>query len=94
MKRAQTPQRYDETRQEACDNVIDDREMSYNSMQKHSYLGYVSPNEYEQIPYAAQLTVRLLDHITKLCHSIAPLFEAQPFQLASLLNHPGLRTAK
>jgi transposase InsO family protein len=35
------------TRPDAKDDVIDDIEMFYNSRRKHSYLGYVSPNEYE-----------------------------------------------
>jgi putative transposase len=35
------------TRQDAKDDVIDYIEMFYNSQRKHSYLGYVSPNEYE-----------------------------------------------
>jgi putative transposase len=37
------------TRQDAKDDVIDSIEMFYNSRRKHSYLGYVSPNEYEAL---------------------------------------------
>ena len=37
------------TRQDAKDDVIDYIEMFYNSRRKHSYLGYVSPNEYEAL---------------------------------------------
>jgi transposase InsO family protein len=32
---------------EYVDDVIDYNEMCYNSWRKHSYLGYVNPNEYE-----------------------------------------------
>ena len=53
LKRERTSHQYYETRQEARDDVIDYIEMFYNSTRKHSYLGYVSPNEYETMPYAA-----------------------------------------
>jgi putative transposase len=53
LKRERTSQRYDVTRQEARDDVVDDIEMFYNSWHKHSYLGYVSPNAYEHIAQAA-----------------------------------------
>ena len=36
------------TRQEARDDIIAYIEMFYNSRRKHSYLGYLSPNEYEK----------------------------------------------
>ena len=39
---------YDATRQEARDAIIDYLEMFYKSRRQHSYLGYVSPNTYEQ----------------------------------------------
>jgi putative transposase len=48
LKRERTSHRYYETRQEARDDVIDYIEMFYNSTRKHSYLGYVSLNEYEK----------------------------------------------
>jgi putative transposase len=48
LKRERTSHQYYETRQEAREDVIDYIEMFYNSTRKHSYLGYVSPNEYEK----------------------------------------------
>lgn len=53
LKRERTSKRYYLTRQEARDDIIDYIEMFYNSWRKHSYLGYVSPNEYEKIAWAA-----------------------------------------
>jgi transposase InsO family protein len=53
LKRERTSHQYYETRQEARDDVIDYIEMFYNSTRKHSYLGYVSPNEYEKMACAA-----------------------------------------
>ena len=53
LKRERTTHRAYATRQEARDDVIDYIEMFYNSRRKHSYLGYVSPNEYEKIPQVA-----------------------------------------
>lgn len=44
---------YDATRQEARDDIIDYLEMFSNSRRKHSYLGYVSPNHYEQLALVA-----------------------------------------
>jgi putative transposase len=41
------------TRQEAKDDIIDYIEMFYNSRRKHSYLGYVSPNDYEKCALVA-----------------------------------------
>ena len=41
------------TRQEAKDDIIAYIEMFYNSKRKHSYLGYVSPNEYEKFALVA-----------------------------------------
>ena len=49
LKRERTLKRYDLTRQEAREDVIDYIEMFYNSGRKHSYLGDVSPNAYEKI---------------------------------------------
>lgn len=49
LKRERTSQRIYETRQEARDDVIEYIEMFYNSRRLHSYLGYMSPNEYEKI---------------------------------------------
>ena len=48
LKREWTSHRYYETRQEARDDIIAYIEMFYNSTRKHSYLGYVSPNDYEK----------------------------------------------
>jgi transposase InsO family protein len=53
LKRERTSKRYYRTRQAARDDIIDYIEMFYNSWRKHSYLGYVSPNEYEKIAQAA-----------------------------------------
>jgi putative transposase len=41
------------TRQEARDDIIVYIEMFYNSHRKHSYLGYVSPNDYEKLALVA-----------------------------------------
>lgn len=49
LKGERTDHRHYDTRQEAKDDVIDYIEMFYNSRRKHSYLGYVSPNEYEAL---------------------------------------------
>ncbi len=49
LKRERTSKRYYLTRQEARDDIIVYIEMFYNSWRKHSYLGYVSPNEHEKI---------------------------------------------
>jgi putative transposase len=48
LKREWTVHRSYATRQEARDDIIAYIEMFYNSRRKHSYLGYVSPNEYEK----------------------------------------------
>jgi transposase InsO family protein len=48
LKRERTSQRDYETRQEARDDVMEYIEMFYNSRRLHSYLGYMSPNEYEK----------------------------------------------
>lgn len=53
LKREWTTNQYYATRQQAKDDVIDYIEMFYNSYRKHSYLGYVSPNEYEKIAKVA-----------------------------------------
>jgi putative transposase len=44
---------HDATRQEARDDIIAYIAMFYNSKRKHSYLGYVSPNEYEKFALVA-----------------------------------------
>ena len=41
------------TRQEAKDDIIAYIEMFYNSKRKHSYLGYMSPNDYEKCALVA-----------------------------------------
>jgi putative transposase len=53
LKRERTSPRYDVTRQEARDDVVDYIEMCSNRWRKHAYLGYVSPNAYENIAQAA-----------------------------------------
>ena len=49
LKRERTSHRNYETRQEARDDIIDYIEMFYNARRLHSYLGYVSPNDYEKV---------------------------------------------
>jgi len=53
LKREWTSHRDYETRQEARDDIIEYIEMFYNSNRKHSYLGYLSPNEYEEFDLVA-----------------------------------------
>ena len=53
LKRERTHHRQYVTRAEARADVVDYIEMFYNSWRKHSYLGYVSPNEYEAVAKAA-----------------------------------------
>ena len=53
LKRERTSQRDYETRQEARDDVMEYIEMFYNSRRLHSYLGYMSPNEYEKMTVEA-----------------------------------------
>ncbi len=36
------------TRQEAKDKIFEYIEMFYNSKRRHSYLGFISPNEFEK----------------------------------------------
>ena len=50
VKGERTARRCYATRQEARDDVINDIEMFYNSKRLHSYLGYVSPNDFERLP--------------------------------------------
>lgn len=57
-----------QTRLEARQDVMNYISMFYNSHRLHSYLGYVSPNEYEaemvELKKAAQLVCKeTLDHI-------------------------------
>jgi putative transposase len=53
LKQERTSHRDDATRHEAKDDIIDYIEMFYNSTRLHSYLGYVSPNDYEGLAKAA-----------------------------------------
>jgi putative transposase len=53
LTREWTSHGYYATHQEARDDIIDDIEMFYNSRRKHAYLGYVSPNTYEQFALVA-----------------------------------------
>ena len=55
LKRAWTSHCAYATRQAAKADIIADIEMFYNSKRKHSYLGYVSPNEYEKCALVASL---------------------------------------
>jgi putative transposase len=49
LKGERTSLRHYATRQEAWDDVIDYIEMFYNSKRLHSYVGYVSPNDFERL---------------------------------------------
>jgi putative transposase len=53
LTREWTAYRDDATRPEARDDMIADIDMFYNSRRKHLYLGYVSPNEDEQLACVA-----------------------------------------
>lgn len=53
LKRARIVHRHYATRQEARADVVEYIEMFYNSTRKHSYLGYVSPNEWEAFTQVA-----------------------------------------
>ena len=53
LTRERMSQRDYETRQEARDDVMDYIEMFYDSRRLHSYFGYMSPNEYENITMEA-----------------------------------------
>jgi transposase InsO family protein len=48
LKREWTSHRSYATRQEARDDIIAYIKMFYNSTRRHSYLGYMSPNDYEK----------------------------------------------
>ena len=37
------------TREEAKGDIVDYIEMFYNSNRRHSYLGYISPKEFEEL---------------------------------------------
>ena len=53
LTREWTAHHYDATRREASNDIVAYIEMFYNSRRKHSYLGYVSPNEYEKFARVA-----------------------------------------
>jgi putative transposase len=53
LKGERTSLRHDASRQEAWDDVIDDIEMFYNSKRLPSYLGYVSPHDFERVARVA-----------------------------------------
>lgn len=48
LKQERAPWRNDPTRYEAQQERLDDLSMFYNSRRLHSYLDYMSPNEYER----------------------------------------------
>jgi transposase InsO family protein len=52
-QRERPSKRYYRTHQEVRDDIIDYIERFSNSWRTHSYLGYVSPNEYKQIARVA-----------------------------------------
>ena len=49
LKGERTPLRYDATRQEAWDEVLDDIEMFYNSQRFQAYWWSVRPNHFERL---------------------------------------------
>jgi putative transposase len=53
VKRAWTSHGYDATHQEARNEIIDYIELFDNSRRKHSSLGYVRPNTFEQLALVA-----------------------------------------
>jgi len=53
LKRERTDLRHYVTRQEARVDIVDYIEMFYNSKRLHSYLGYVSPRDYEGLAKVA-----------------------------------------
>jgi len=53
LKGERTSLRHDASRQEAWDDAIDYIEMFYNSKRLRSYLGYVSPNDFERLARVA-----------------------------------------
>jgi len=59
-----TALRHDATRQEARNDVIEYIEMFYNSKRLHSYVGYVSPRDFERLAGVASLSVRFYLTIT------------------------------
>ena len=58
LKRERMALRPYATRQEAREDVVDYIAMFSNSTRFHSYLGYVSPNDYEGVAQVASLNVR------------------------------------
>ena len=64
VKGERTARRSYATRQEARDDVINYIEMFYHSKRLHSYVGYVSPNDFERLPRVSPLTVRFYLTIT------------------------------
>jgi transposase InsO family protein len=53
LKGERTSLRHYVTRREAWDDVIDYIEMFYNSKRLHSYVGYVSPHDFEMLARVA-----------------------------------------
>jgi putative transposase len=53
LKSERTDRRLYRTREEARRDVIDYIEMFFNSRRKHSSLGYISPNEFEEFTMVA-----------------------------------------
>ena len=64
VKGERTALRHDATRQEARDDVIEYSDMFYNSKRLHSYVGYVSPHDFERLGRVASLSVRFYLTIT------------------------------
>jgi transposase InsO family protein len=76
LKGERTALRHYATRQEAREDVVDDIERFYNSTRLHSYLGDVSPNDYEGLAKVASLSVRFyltrtLTHLRRCAPTMA-----------------------
>jgi hypothetical protein len=64
VKGERTALRYAATRQDARAEVIEYIEMFYHSKRLHSYVGYVSPHDFERLGRVASLSVRFYLTIT------------------------------
>jgi hypothetical protein len=64
VKGERTALRHDATRQEAREDVVESIEMFSNSKRWPSYVGYVSPHDFESLGRGASLNVRFYLTIT------------------------------
>ena len=100
-KGERTALRHSATRPEARDDVVDYIEMCYNRTRFHSYLGYVSPNDYEGVAQVASLNVRfsltttiplrqVLEQIEEALRRIVAPIPAKPIPTQVRVAEPGL----